>query len=276
MTINRNSIKLTLIALHLMLFSMVYSQQVYDKIDNDELSTMDPALVPKETELLVAQIDNARGQLADREKYHRTEAGAKTADVVLYQAVMEQIMVAELADSIPGETTIGCFFIFKNRPRSFVYNVVKSEMKLIFEFNSAKIGSAPFPSIAQPPIKGFSVTQDTVNMNNRSTKQKPEWHVLTRVVFDLEVIPDIVITDDKSIISFTYKWTQGRSKQKTVFIQSLKKRGLLYASIGVGGAAAGGLLVYLTHQSRSEPAPADEPLGKLPTIDLPVYPSDFK
>jgi hypothetical protein len=140
------------------------------------------------------------------------------------------------------------------------------EQKIIFEFNDTRASSAPVPSVAEPPITGFTIEQRKIDINKDVRGLKPEWHTQIRVVFSVDYIPVIHVNDEYNIISFSYKWTTNSEKIDQYIVKDNTKKIMLWSTASVGGVATGILGWYLFFR------PKPEEQGEISTDDLPSRP----
>lgn len=180
-------------------------------------------------------------------------------------AIIEGVQLTAEPGERPDEKIISGYFIFRDKPSSYFYEVKLREKKLIFEFNDTRVGSSPVPTASEPPIKGFIIEQGKIDVNKAVKGLMPEWHDLIRVVFDLEAVPDIHVNDEYSIITFSFKWTSDPEKQKKYIVKDQTPKVILWSSAGVGGVALGAVAYYFLRPDKNI-----KPLKDLPTDDLPI------
>ncbi|MBN1130231.1 MAG: hypothetical protein JXA71_14660 [Chitinispirillaceae bacterium] len=186
------------------------------------------------------------------------------ADEGIPTAVIEGVQVSSEPGGRPDEKLITAYFIFRDKPSSYFYEVKVKEKKVIFEFNDTKTSGAPVESVSEPPIKGFTVEDRKINVNKDIKGLRPEYHSQIRVVFSVDAVPDIHVTDEYNVISFSYKWTTDSSKLDQYVIKPPQKWPWL---VGTGTVLAGGGIAYWWF---TRPAP-ETPLGELSTDNLPVH-----
>jgi hypothetical protein len=138
-------------------------------------------------------------------------------------AVIEGVQISSEPGEKPNEKVVSAYFIFKDKPSSYFYEVKVKEKKVIFEFNDTRTSGAPVESVSEPPIKGFTVEDRKVNVNKEIKGLKPEYHSQIRVVFNVAAVPKVNVTDEYNVISFTYKWTTDSSKLDDYVIKPAKK-----------------------------------------------------
>jgi hypothetical protein len=139
-------------------------------------------------------------------------------------ALLEGVQISSEPSSVEGEKVVTCYFIFRDKPTSFFYEMKAKEKKLVFEFHDVKKGAAPIESLAEPPIKGFVVEEQRVDVNAEIQGLTPEWHDVTKVVFDLEALPVITVNEEYSVISFSYKWGTDPSRMEEYVQKEGKKK----------------------------------------------------
>ncbi len=183
-------------------------------------------------------------------------------------AVLEGIQISSEASNVPGEKIVTCYFIFKDKPSSYFYEIKKKNKKLIFEFNDTQIGTSPIGSTNEPPLERFDIEQRKIDVNKEVKGLNQEWHDLIAVTFFLSKVPQIEVKDEYNIISFSYKWTTDPAKEKDYEIQEdHRNKVLVFGSIGAVGLVGGGFLWYfLSHKGTST-----EPEGPIPINDLPSH-----
>ncbi|MBD3242115.1 MAG: hypothetical protein GF331_16105 [Chitinivibrionales bacterium] len=194
-------------------------------------------------------------------------AGAQLDDLGTQTAVLEGVQITSEPSTEPGEKMVTCYFIFREKPSSFFYEIKAKENKLVFEFNDVKKGSAPIQSVSEPPIKGFTIRQDRVDVNKEIRGLKPEWHDVVYVTFSLDAIPRITVKEEYSVISFSYKWSTDPTMAEKYVEDTGRPKWLIPTLSGVGGAAVAGVIIALVAGGDVEP----EPPQPLSTDDLPVH-----
>ena len=195
-------------------------------------------------------------------------ASAPEASNPVQNAVIEGIQLSSEPGKEAGENIVTCYFIFRDKPSSYFYEIKKGTKKLVFEFNDTQKGSSPVPSTSQAPITGFDVEQRKIDINKEVKGMNPEWHDLVSVSFSLSAIPQISVTDEYNVISFTYKWSSDPAKAAKFTAKEGKTNWALASSLGGIGLllAGGGVYWYLKHQPGPPPVPTP-----LDTSDLPVH-----
>lgn len=192
---------------------------------------------------------------------------AQEAPPIVQNAVLEGIQFSSEPSKEPEEKVVTCYFIFRDKPSSYFYEVRKKTKKLVFEFNDTQKGTAPVVSQKEPPIEGFEIEQKKIDINKEVKGLNQEWHDLITVSFDLTLLPQVHVSDEYNVISFSYKWTSNPSKIKYYLVQEEgKKNVVIWGSVGafaVGSAA----FLYLKFGPKS----ANQPLGPLSTDDLPDH-----
>ncbi len=195
-----------------------------------------------------------------------TDIESSSLDANVQNAVIEGIQITVDKGSAPDEKIVSGYFIFRDKPSHYYYDVNLRQKKITFEFQDTKASAAPVPSVAESPIKGFSISSDKVDVNKTVKGLNPEFHNVIRVVFDLEEVPDIKVNDEYSIITFSFKWTNNPSLISKYTMKDPTKK-IVWWSIGAVGAVAlgGGAAWFFT---RPEPP---KPLEDLSIADLPVH-----
>jgi hypothetical protein len=158
-------------------------------------------------------------------------------------AVIEGLQVSVDKGALPDEVFVSCYFIFRDKPSSYFYNIDRKENKLTFEFVDARAGSSPIAALEQAPIKEIVIEEDQSNSNREIKGLAPEWHDIIRISFELEHIPVILVTNEHNIISFSYKWTTD-SEKIPQYLYKDKFPMIFWLSGGVLGAIGGGVLTY--------------------------------
>ena len=190
---------------------------------------------------------------------------AQPSSGIVQNAVLEGIQFSSEPGKEPEEKVITCYFIFRDKPSSYFYEVRKKTKKLVFEFNDTQKGTSPVASQKESPIEGFNVEQKKVDVNKEVRGLNQEWHDLITVTFDLNLLPQVHVSDEYNVISFSYKWTTDSLKTKNyVMLDDGKKNLVIWGS--AGGLVVGGALVYFLTRGGNT-----EPLGPLPKDDLPSH-----
>jgi hypothetical protein len=180
-------------------------------------------------------------------------------------ATFEGIQLSSEPGKGTGEKFVTCYFIFKDKPSSYFYEV--KNRKLTFEFNDVHRGDSPALSGNQPPIDSFQVEQKKVDINKEVKGLNPEWHDMVMVTFFLSATPKISVVDEFNVISFSYMWSDVSPLRYAVKEGKTNK----YIAYGVGGlgvvAACVGAYCYYTYSTKTG-GTAESPL---PVNDLPVH-----
>jgi hypothetical protein len=192
---------------------------------------------------------------------NNAESGAQNA-------VVEGIQLTSDTTEVADEKIITGYFIFRDKPTSYFYEIKPREKKLIFEFNDTEMGNSPVPSVAEDPILGFTLEQKKVDINKDVKGLRPEWHDQIRVTFDLKAVPEIRVVDEYSIITFNFKWTNNPSKIKEYAAKDKSPAVILWSTAGLTGVGLGALGYYLFLREPPEP-PGSQPLS---IEDLPTRP----
>jgi hypothetical protein len=184
-------------------------------------------------------------------------------------AVLEGIQLSSEPGKETGESFVTCYFIFRDKPSSYFYEVKKKTNKLVFEFNDTQKGTSPVPSQKQPPIEGFIIEQKKMDVNKEVKGLTPEWHDLITVTFDLSAIPQINVTDEYNVISFSFKWSSDPAKATKYVSQEGKTSPVLIGTLAGGGVLLLGGAVYVYLKLFVKPKEAEP--GPLDTSDLPDH-----
>jgi hypothetical protein len=223
----------------------------------------DSAPVPAATDL--APIDESQfADSSDAGLAPGQELGNEGGEGSIQNAVIEGVQISSEPGDRPDEKVISCYFIFRDKPSSYFYEVKLKEKKIVFEFNDTKSSAAPIPSVAEPPITGFIVDQRKVDINKDIKGLKPEYHSQIRVVFAVTAVPDIHVNDEYNVISYSYKWTTDSSKLDRYILKPAAKWPWIVG--GTGGLIAGGIAAYIYFQP-----PEPLKLEPIPTDDLPDH-----
>jgi hypothetical protein len=191
-------------------------------------------------------------------------ASSDNLDGPVQNAIIEGVQITTDKGETPDEKIVSGYFIFRDKPSHYFYEVKLREKKIVFEFNDTKTGSSPVPSTAESPIKGFTIVSDRIDINSDVKGLKPEYHNLIRVVFDMEGIPDIRVNDEYSIITFSFKWSTNPQLVSKYTVKDKTPKIILWSTVGVGAVGLGTLAAVLI----SKPEPS-KPLGPLDIDDLP-------
>jgi len=181
-------------------------------------------------------------------------------------AIIEGVQLTAEQGSQPDEKIVSGYFIFRDKPSSYFYEVKVREKKLVFEFNDTRVGSSPVPTVSESPIRGFVIEQGKIDVNKAVKGLRPEWHDLIRVVFDLDAVPRVHVNDEYSIISFSFKWSTDPEKQEKYIVKDHTPKVVLWSTAGVGGIALGAVAFLVLRKDEGE-----EPLRPLSTDDLPRH-----
>lgn len=181
-------------------------------------------------------------------------------------AIIEGIQITAEKSEIADEKVVSGYFIFRDKPSSYFYEIKLREKKIVFEFNDTKTGSSPVPSVSESPIKGFTIVSDKVDANKEVKGLKPEYHNLIRVIFDLEGVPEIHVNDEYSIITFSFKWTNNPQMLSKYTVLDKTPKIILWSSVGVGGLGLGALAAFLLVQPSKT-----QTVGPISKDDLPMH-----
>ncbi|HEX2959282.1 MAG TPA: hypothetical protein VHO70_20780 [Chitinispirillaceae bacterium] len=181
-------------------------------------------------------------------------------------AIIEGIQLTAEKSEATDERVISCYFIFRDKPTSYFYEVKIRDKKLIFEFNDTKTGSSPVPTASEYPIKGFRIESGKMDINKDVKGLMPEWHDMIRVIFDVDQVPKVHVSDEYSIISFSFKWTSDPSKYKLYTLKDNSRKVIAITTATVGGALIGGGAYAL--YKILQPPESEKPIT---TDDLPLH-----
>jgi len=195
-------------------------------------------------------------------------ANSQDTQPVIQNAILEGIQFSEEEGSSENEFTVYCYFIFRDTPSRYFYDLRSQDKKLIFEFNDTEIGSSPIPSKAQPPITGFDIEQKRIDANAEIKGLTPEWHDMVKVTFNLSHIPRLTVNDEYNVVTFSYPWTKDESKLDD-YIQQPEKGPGKWIIISTASGGAIGLGAFLAWKFFGNPDD-DEPT-ELSIDDLPVH-----
>lgn len=174
-----------------------------------------------------------------------TPGTSASATPAVQNAVLEGIQVSsEPSKDQPNESQVTCYFIFRDKPSSYFYEIKRKISKLVFEFNDAQKGTSPIPSQKVPPLEGFDLDQHKVDVNKDVRGLKPEWHDQVSVTFNLSAIPKIHVSDEYNVISFSFAWSTDPAKLKTLVDKSGQTNWGLVGGLAGGGVVAIGAVLY--------------------------------
>jgi hypothetical protein len=179
-------------------------------------------------------------------------------------AIIEGIQLTTEKSEVTDERVISCYFIFRDKPTSYFYEAKIREKKLIFEFNDTKTGSSPVPTASEYPIKGFKIESGKMDINKDVKGLMPEWHDMIRVIFDVDHMPKVHVSDEYSIISFSFKWTSDPTKYKLYTVKDNSRKVVAITTATVGGALIGGGVYAIIKIMQPPLAPEPISIGDLP------------
>ncbi|MDR0307779.1 MAG: hypothetical protein LBI42_13210 [Chitinispirillales bacterium] len=188
-------------------------------------------------------------------------------DSEFQDAVIEGLQFSSEPGGTEDEVIISCYFIFRDKPTSYFYDLNRKDKKLVFEFADARTGSSPVQVTEQSPIKGIVIEEMQVDANKEIKGLNPEWHNYIRVTMNLSHIPVISVSDEQNIISFKYRWTTNPEKYPQ-YIEPNRFPLVFWLSGGALGAIGIGLLTYFLIPKKEN---VIDPT--LPIDDLPVRPA---
>jgi hypothetical protein len=185
---------------------------------------------------------------------------------IVQNAVLEGVQFSSEPGKEPGEKVVTCYFIFRDKPSSYFYEIRKKTKKLVFEFNDTQKGTSPVASQQEIPIQGFNVEQKKIDVNKEVRGLNQEWHDLISITFDLDMIPIIHVSDEYNVISFSYKWTSDPAKIKNYVIkEDGTKNKVVWGSVGLFALGSAGFLWYNFGRTKTTPPPSALDITDLPT-----------
>lgn len=157
---------------------------------------------------------------------------------IVQSAILEGVQLSSEPGIDPGEKVVTCYFIFRDKPSSYFYEIREKDKQLVFEFNDTKKGSSPIPTVTEAPISSFRVEERRININKEVKGLNPEWHDLLTATFQVNYIPYVKVNEEYNIISFSYKWNSDPAR---IADYTVKKRKspvlpLTLSALGVGAA----------------------------------------
>jgi hypothetical protein len=180
-------------------------------------------------------------------------------------AIIEGLQVSVEPGRAQDEVNVACYFIFRDKPSSYFYDINRREKKLVFEFVDTRTGSSPIAAVSQSPLREIIIEETQVDANKDIKGLNPEWHDMIRISFYLDYMPAFSVTDEHNIISFKYKWTTNAEKYKE-YIEKDRFPMVFWLSAGTLGAIGIGALTYFLLPKK------DKVEGPLSTSDLPERP----
>lgn len=180
-------------------------------------------------------------------------------------AILQDIQSSSEPGRSPSEKQVAVHFVFRGSPARYTYDLRPKKKKLVFRFLGARTGSHPIRSVDQRPLTDFHIEQDSVDVNRQVPGLEPQWHNVVTVVFDLKHVPVVTVTDQYSVITFSYTWTTDPSRIDDYVLRGRSNRTLLLSLAGLGGVGGGVLAAYLLKQQTDEAQPREV----LRTEDLP-------
>jgi hypothetical protein len=166
---------------------------------------------------------------------------------------LEGIQISHEPGNKTDEIIVSGYFIFKEKPASYFYEVKQQEKKIVFEFNDTRAPVTPIPQVAEPPIKKFTVEQHNIDVNKDIKGLTPEFHNQVRVTFFLDNIPDIHVNDQANVILFSYKWTTNPQKVEGYVLKPGSKGWIKYAAGGAVVAGVGAAVLLKGKSGSSNP-----------------------
>jgi hypothetical protein len=185
-------------------------------------------------------------------------------------AVIEGVQLSSEPSKEANESIITCYFIFRDKPSSYFYEVKKKTNKLVFEFNDTQKGNSPVASQKLAPIEGFELEQGKIDVNREVKGLNPEWHDMVTVTFSLSAIPKINVADEYNVISFSFKWSSDPAKAKALVAHEGGVSPGAVVGISGGVLVAGGIAGYfIWNYLKSRPGPVGQ--GEVDTNDIPIH-----
>ncbi|MFP4012846.1 MAG: hypothetical protein ACLFVQ_02065, partial [Chitinispirillaceae bacterium] len=197
--------------------------------------------------------------------YVKIKRNEKKGESQFQNAIIEGVQVTTEEGASSDEKVITCYFIFRDNPSNYFYEVDHKNKQLVFEFNDTRTGSSPVTTIKEDPITGFEIEETQVDANAEIEGLNPEWHDQIQVTFNLEKIPVFTVSDDQDIISFKYKWTTDPEKVANYVQKDRFPTVFLWSGVGLGSLGVGLLSYFLL---KKPPEPFNDPT--LSRDDLPV------
>jgi len=158
-------------------------------------------------------------------------------------AVIEGLQVSTEQGKTSDEVLVTCYFIFRDKPTSYFYDINRKERKLVFEFLDARTGTSPLAAVSQHPLREVVIEESQIDANKDIKGLSPEWHDMIRITFYVDYLPAFSVTDEANIVSFKYKWTTDPDKYKQ-YIETNRFPLVFWISGGVLGAIGIGTLTY--------------------------------
>ncbi len=231
----------------------------YDYAPNPQAAVEEESLEELERKVQAAEVDASAAGFIKIVRNKRKELSD------FPDAIIEGLQVSVDRGTVQDEIIVTCYFIFRDKPSNFFYNIDRKENRLNFEFVDAKTGTSPIAALEQAPIREIVIEEDQADVNKTIKGLNPEWHDVIRISFELDYLPVISVTNEQNIISFNYKWTTNSDKIQQ-YLYKDKFPLLFWGSAGVLGGLGLGILTYFL--TKKEPPPEDH---VLPTGDLPNH-----
>ena len=186
-------------------------------------------------------------------------------------AVIEGVQLSSEPSKEPNESVVTCYFIFRDKPSSYFYEVKKKTNKLVFEFNDTQKGNSPVASQKFDPIQGFELEEGKIDVNKEVKGLNPEWHDMVTVTFSLSAIPRINVADEYNVISFSFKWSSDPAKAKALALHEGGVNAGAVVGICGGVLVAGGVGGYFVWKALGGGHNNGGGLVDVDTTDLPVH-----
>ncbi|KMQ52655.1 hypothetical protein CHISP_0424 [Chitinispirillum alkaliphilum] len=166
-------------------------------------------------------------------------------------AVLEGIRITSEPTRVPDEKRVSCYFIFRDMPSNYFYDLDTRGRKLVFEFSDSEIGPSSIPTLRELPIRGFETEQIQIDVNADIQGLTPEWHDMVRVTFNLEGLPVITVDEEPGVISFSFLWSNNLDKIPLYSMSERNTSLLVWSGAGLGAVGLG-LMSYFIWFNDSE------------------------
>ena len=138
-------------------------------------------------------------------------------------------ITTELSE-VPDEKLISVYFIFRDKPSSYFWEIKPRENNVVFEFHDTNTGTSPVPSVSESPIKGFTIEEGKIDINKDVRGLKPEWRDRIKVIFNMEAIPEIHVNDEFSIVSFSLSGLPILQRSRSISLKiTLKNHSVIFS-----------------------------------------------
>jgi len=208
-------------------------------------------------------------ELPKESDYCVTIRSNRLHESLFQDAIIEGLQFSSEPGSTEDEVIISCFFIFRDTPSSYFYDLNRKDKKLVFEFADARTGFSPIRVDEQSPITGIVIEELQVDANKEIKGLNPEWHNYIRITMNLSHIPIVTVSDEHNIISFRYTWTTNPEKYHQ-YVEPNRFPLVFWLSGGALGAIGIGLLTYFLIPKKEKVIDPTLPLDDLPLRPRPV------